>query len=125
MHEAFYTNSYPADKDANSSNKSAIRFLAVGLSGFNAYIIYTLISHLYEYVTTIHKEPDEVLLLCSFYGLGIILMTMITTYGYHFATQHTERTPENYGYLFKFMNITLVYNLAAAVILYMFKQRHI
>ena len=89
------------------------------------HVIYTLIAHLYEYITTIHKEPDEVLLLCAFYGLGIVLMTMISVYGHYFAKQHTERTPENYAYLFKFMNITMVYNLAAAVILYKFKEHHI
>jgi hypothetical protein len=125
MQEAFYTNSYPADKDANSNHVKIIRLLSVGTAGFSVYVIYTLISHLYEYVTTIHREPDEVLLLSSMYTLGLVLMAMITGYGYHFATQYTERTPENYAYLFKFMNITFVYNLVAAVILHKFSQYHV
>ena len=124
MQEAFYTNSYPADKNANSGHINILRILSVGVAGFDVYVIYTLISNLYEYVTTIHREPDEILILCSVYGLGLILKAMVVTYGYYFATQHTERTPENFSYLFKFMNITLVYNLVAVVMLYKFKEYH-
>ena len=96
----------------------------MGVAGINVFVIYTLISHLYEYVTSIHSEPDEGLILSSIYGLGLILKAIIATYGYHFASQHTERTPENFAYFFKFMNITFVYNLAALIILYKFKQYH-
>jgi hypothetical protein len=96
----------------------------VGVAGLDVFVIYTLICHLYEYVTTIHREPDEVLILCSIYGLGLILKAIIATYGYYFATQHTERTPENFSYLFKFMNITFVYNLVSVIILYKFKEHH-
>ena len=125
MQEAFYTNSYPADKNANSGHINILRLFSVGVAGFDVYVIYTLICNLYEYVTTIHREPDEILILCSVYALGLILKAMVATYGYYFATQHTERTPENFSYLFKFMNITLVYNLVAVVVFYKFKQHHI
>jgi hypothetical protein len=125
MQEAFYTNSYPADKNANSGHINILRLFSVGVAGFDVYVIYTLISHLYEYVTTIHREPDEILILCSVYALGLILKAMVATYGYYFATQHTERTPENYGYLFKFLHITGAYILGAAFTLYKFKEFHI
>jgi hypothetical protein len=124
MQEAFYTNSYPADKNTNSGHRNILRLLSVGVAGFDAFVIYNLVYHLYEYITTIHKEPDEVLILSSIYGLGLILKAIISTYGYYLASQHTERTPENFAYFFKFMNITFVYNLVAVIIFYKFKQYH-
>ncbi len=124
MQEAFYTNSYPADKNANNGHVNVLRVLSVGVAGIDVFVIYTLICHLYEYVTTIHREPDEVLILCSLYGLGLVLKAMISTYGYYFASQHTERTPENFSNFFKFMNITMAYNLIVIVILYKFKEHH-
>jgi hypothetical protein len=77
------------------------------------------------YITTIHREPDEVLLISGVYILGLAPKTVIATYGYHFATEHTERTPQNFKYLFKFLNITFVYNLVIAVLLYKFADYHL
>ena len=97
---------------------------SVAVAGCDVYVIYTLICHLFQYVTTIHREPDEVLLLCSFYGLGLLLKAIIATYGYHFANEYTERTPENFKYLFSFMNITFAYNLISTFVLYKFTHYH-
>lgn len=125
MEDAFYSNSYPADKDANKCLIKGIRLASMAIGGADVYVIYTLITHLYNYITTIHREPDEVMIACSVYILGLVLRTVLASIGYHFATNHTERTPENFKGIFSFLRIVLGYNGLAGVALYKFFGYHI
>ena len=113
----FYTNAYPADKDANSGLTSLLKLFSLGISVFDGYAIYTVFSHLYEYVTTVHKEPDEVMILLSIYGLGLVLKSALGLYGYHFSSTHTDRTPENYKSLFTSLNVITGYTLISTLLL--------
>ena len=89
------------------------------------YILYLLISQLYQYVTMVHHEPDEVLLLATLYGFGLALKCILAIYGFHFATVHTDRTPYNYRGLFKLINVIMFYNLVATLIIHMFLTHHL
>jgi len=124
MEEAFYTNSYPADKNANSCRVKLLRAASFLIAGSDAYVIYTLICHLYTYVTTIHREPDSVLIGCGVYILGLVLRAVIAVMGHRFVTTHTERTPENYKSLFGFLRMVIVYNGLVAVAAYKFFGYH-
>jgi len=125
MEEAFYTNSYPADKNANKCLIKGIRMSSMIIGCADAYVIYTLINHLYTYITTIHREPDEVLLGCSVYILGLVLRAVLASIGFHFATNHTERTPENFKGIFSFLHIVLGYNGLAGLAAHFFFNYHI
>ena len=93
MQEAFYTNSYPADKDANRFLVKFVKLFSLFIAGSDSYVIYSLACHLYTYVTTIHREPDTVLIACGVYVLGLTLRAVLAGLGYNFANTHTDRTP--------------------------------
>ena len=125
MEEAFYTNSYPADKDANKCLVKGICLTSMIIGGADTYVIYTLINHLYTYVMTIHREPDEVLIACSVYILGLVLRAVLAALGYHFATNHTDRTPENFKGIFSFLHVVLGYNFLVGIAAHKFFGYHI
>ena len=110
MEEAFYTNSFPANKDANSCMVKLLRAVSLLIAGSDVYVIYTLICHLYTYVTTIHREPDSVLIGCGVYIIGLALRAVLGALGYKFVSTHTDRTPENFQSLFSFLRVVIVYN---------------
>lgn len=102
-----------------------LRLSSVAVAAFNVYVLYFLGVHLYEYITTVHSEPDEVLLVFSLYGLSLLLKAIISGYGYHFATEHTERTPENVKSFFSFLGIALGFNLIVTVVMHKLASMHI
>jgi hypothetical protein len=124
MQEAFYTNSYPADKDANRFLVKLVKLFSLLIAGSDSYVIYSLACHLYTYVTTIHREPDTVLIACGVYVLGLTLRAVLAGLGYNFANTHTDRTPENFKSLFKFMHIVLAYNGLTGFAAYKFFAYH-
>ena len=124
MEEAFYTNSFPANKGANSCLVKLLRAVSLLIAGSDAYVIYTLICHLYTYVTTIHREPDSVLIACGVYIIGLTLRAVLGALGYKFVSTHTDRTPENFQSLFSFLRVVLVYNGITALAAYKFFSYH-
>ena len=124
MEEAFYTNSYPANKDANSCMVKLLRAGSLLIASSDVYVIYTLICHLYTYVTTIHREPDSVLIGCGVYILGLTLRAVLSLLGYKFVSNHTERTPENFKSLLSFLHLVIAYNGLTALAAYKFFSYH-
>ena len=45
--EMFHTNSYPADKNLNSGLVTMIKGSSLGAAGFEMYMLYQLVKHLY------------------------------------------------------------------------------
>lgn len=97
---------------------------SVAVAGFNVYVLYFLGVHLYEYITTVHREPDEVLLVFSLYGLSLLLKALISAYGFHFASEHTERTPENVKGFFSFLGVALGFTIIVTVVMHKFASVH-
>lgn len=124
MEEAFYTNSFPANKDANSCMVKLLRAVSLLIAGSDVYVIYTLICHLYTYVTTIHREPDSVLIGCGVYIIGLALRAVLGALGYKFVSTHTDRTPENFQSLFSFLRVVIAYNGLTALAAYKFFSYH-
>ena len=124
MEDAFYTNSYPANKDANTFLVKMVKLFSLLIAGSDSYVIYTLACHLYAYVTTIHREPDSVLIACGIYIIGLALRAVMAGLGYNFANTHTDRTPENFKSLFKFLKIVLIYNGLTGLLAYKFFAFH-
>ena len=102
-----------------------MKLFSLGISVFDGYAIYTVFTHLYQYVTTVHKEPDEVMILLSIYGLGLILRCAVGLYGYHFCSTHTDRTLENYKGLFSSLKVITGYTLISTMLLYKFLDHHV
>ena len=124
MEEAFFTNSYPANKDANSCMVKLLRAVSLLIASSDVYVIYTIICHLYSYVTTIHREPDSVLIGCAVYIIGLALRAVLAALGYKFVSSHTDRTPENFKSLFSFLRVVIVYNGLTALAAYKFFSYH-
>lgn len=124
MEEAFYTNSYPANKDANRFLVKIVKLFSLLIAGSDSYVIYSLACHLYTYVTSIHREPESVLIACGVYVLGLTLRAILAGLGFNFANTHTDRTPENFNSLFKFLHIVLAYNGLAGLAAYKFFSYH-
>ena len=125
VEQMFFTNAYPADKDANACLIRTLKVMSLGIGAADGFIIYYIIRNLYEYVTTIHKEPDEVMMLCGLYGLGLVLKVMLSIYGYHFASVHTDRTPKNFKGLLSFFNIATFYTLISTVLTHRLLHHHV
>jgi hypothetical protein len=113
-----YKNSYPADPTQNSNLTSLIKLLSLAIIGVESYIGYFLITHLYEYVTTVNREPDLVMIISVAVLFLVGLKISGAAYGLHFVTKHTERTPENYDGLFKFLNLSTFIHLIITMVLY-------
>ena len=95
----FHTNSYPADKNLNSGLVTLIKGSSLGAAGFEMYMLYQLVKHLYEYITMVHREPDVLMLIALAYGAVTLYKIGMCAYGFHLAGTHTDRTPENlHGY---------------------------
>jgi lysylphosphatidylglycerol synthetase-like protein (DUF2156 family) len=54
-----------------------------------------------------------------------VLKTVVALFGYHFASTHTDRTPENFKSLFSFLHLTFVVNVVATGIVHKFINHHI
>ena len=121
----FYSNAYPANKDANSGLVSSIKLLSLGIIGAEGYIVYTLISHLYEYITTVHREPDVLMMICAAFIFLSAMKIVSSLYGYHLSTKHTDRTPENHSGMQSLLKITTVIHTAMTSGLYYFLEYHI
>ena len=121
----FYTNAYPASKDANAGLCSSIKLLSIGIIGAECYLVYTLVSHLYEYITTVHREPDLLMLICTAFIFLSGMKIVSSLYGYHLSTKHTERTPENHSGMQSLLKITTVLHLLMSSGVYAFLEYHI
>ncbi|CDW78694.1 UNKNOWN [Stylonychia lemnae] len=102
--EMFHTNSYPASVSENKMLTLVIRLLSIGIIVIESYTVYALVKQIYEFVTQVHREPDVVMLITLAYFFSSAYKIAVCTYGYNFATYHTERTPENYQGFFKNLN---------------------
>ena len=84
-----------------------------------------MISTLYLYVTSVHREPDEVLLLACAYLFGLALRCVVYVYGVHFSSVATERTPDNFkGYL-RLMRVVGGYNVVSSALVHKLLSYHV
>lgn len=121
----FYTNAYPSDREANQSLCALLKLCSLAIAGFECYIDCELVYHLYEYIKTIHREPDFVMIIITAYLFGSALKIAVSIYGFYFAKNSTERTPENYTGFFKLLNIVVGINSIIGFLLYSFFNFHI
>lgn len=121
----FFTNAYPANKDENAGLCSSIKLLSFGIIGAEGYIIYTLVSHLYEYITTVHREPDLLMLICTAFIFLSGMKIISSLYGYTLTIKHTERTPENHKGIQSLLKITSTLQVLMVSGMYTFLEYHI
>ena len=121
----FYTNAYPANKDAHTGLVSSLKILSLGIFAAEGYIIYTLVSHLYEYITTVHREPDVLMLICAAFIFLSGLKLVSSLYGYHLSTKHTDRTPENHAGMQSLLKLVSSIQAVMTSGLYYFLEQHI
>lgn len=81
----FYTNAYPADKDANKGLVTSIKFLSMAIIASEATIIYTLVSNIYDYIVTVHRQPDLLMLICTAFVFLSGLKITCSLFGYHLS----------------------------------------
>ena len=122
--EDFLMKAYPANKNANKITVNLLRAGSMIMMALDGYVICILMSNIYEYVTTIHKEPDEMLILASIYAFGLLLRCAVAVYGYHLASEHTDRTLANIRGFLKNLNLVSFINIASTVLLHTFARFH-
>lgn len=105
-HEVQYQHAYPADAKANPSLKTMVRGLGVTVSVSEALLSSHLIYNLYLYITTINHTPDTVMILSALYLMLSFLKFSQGLHSFHFAGQHTDRTPENWDSMLKLSKLT-------------------
>jgi hypothetical protein len=121
----FYTNSYPSDRNSSQSLCALLKLASLGIAGFEAWIDFSLVKHLYEYITEVHREPDFVMIIMAFYLVGSALKIAASVYGFYFARTVTERTPENYNGFFKLMNVVTAICAFMGFLIYSFLNFHV
>ena len=75
-------------------------------------------------MTKVHREPDELLILVCIYTLAIGLRLVVSVYGLHFASIHTDRTPKNYSGFFKLFHVAGFVTVASNAIVHKFLSYH-
>ncbi len=95
--DAFFKHAYTADPSKTSGTCKVLKMMSVGIACYDFYVTSILVQHLYEYVTTIHREPDVILAM----GLGHLFISClklaVVAFGYNMASYPSERTPENFS----------------------------
>ena len=98
---------------------------SLGLLFFDLYVIFQAISTLYLYVTSVHREPDEVLLLAAVYLFGLALRCVVFVYGVHFASVAAERTPANFKGYVRLMRVVGAYSLVSSALVHKLLSSHV
>ena len=94
------------------------------LTVFEGLILYQLITHVYQYVVYVHREPDLVLLMAFAYGAVSLLTIAQCAHGLHFARNHTERTFENAHGLRRSLRLASWLRLFVNAAIYLFLHFH-
>jgi hypothetical protein len=119
-----FTNAYPSDRDSNRGIVSLLKLGTWGIGSSELFVCYSVIKHLYEYVTQIHREPDVVLMFTVAYIFVSVLRCIVCVYGYNFLGAHTERTAENFTGLFSLFNVILGFHGILCLAIYQFLNFH-
>lgn len=120
----FVNHAYPADANAHSSLTKLLKFFSAAIIVVDLYIGYQVTSHIYQYVTTVHREPDLILIIGLLFLFVIGFKLSVCLYGYHFASNHTERTFENWHGLLSILNVTSVFHALKTTSIYYFLNYH-
>nr|AAF25619.1 unknown protein [Sterkiella nova] len=109
--EVYYSQAFPADEKRTKGLCNFIKLASLGVMGLEGYVQFTLVKHIYQFVTQVNREPEIVLILSFFYLACSLFRTCMAAAGFYYASNHTYRTTLNMNMLAKTLTLSIVLSI--------------